>query len=67
MINFDVYYENNSQKKINKSENFLITADFKNKIKIVNDIPRFSEAEYTQNFGDQWSDYSEDQFDESDD
>ena len=41
MINFNVYYDNNSQKKINKTENFLISSDLKSKIKIINDIPRF--------------------------
>ena len=67
MINFNVYYDNNSQKKINKTENFLISSDLKSKIKIINDIPRFCESEYTKNFGDQWSNYPEDQFDESND
>ena len=52
MINFNVYYDNNSQKKINKNENFLISSDLKSKIKIINDIPRFCESEYTKNFGD---------------
>ena len=67
MINYNVYYDNKSQEKINKNENFLISSDLKNKIKIINDIPRFCETEYTRNFGDQWFSYSEDQFDESND
>jgi 2-polyprenyl-3-methyl-5-hydroxy-6-metoxy-1,4-benzoquinol methylase len=54
----------NQSKKLIISNDFLENEIKTSRYKIINDIPRFTGNDYATNFGDQWTEYDKDQFDD---
>ncbi|MBA46097.1 MAG: hypothetical protein CMB31_05870 [Euryarchaeota archaeon] len=65
MINYEVFFDSKNNNHYVKNKNRLLQKNHNIEVPIVNDIPRFSDSDYAGNFGDQWNDSPEDQFDES--
>ncbi len=64
---FDVYVDPRNQNTLILNNVSLETneSELSLQVPIVDEIPRFCESGYAENFGDQWNDFTEDQFDDS--
>ena len=65
MINYEVFFDNKNNNNYVKNKKCLLQKNNNIEVPIVDDIPRFSDSDYAVNFGDEWNDSPEDQFDES--
>ena len=65
MLDLKIFFDpENQSQKLKISKNFLENKSKTSKYEIINDIPRFTGNDYATNFGDQWTEYDKDQFDD---